>query len=324
VKFALRRAPEPPATPEPDPLEVPPPPRPTPPPGAPVTAYAGLDDGRTLWLAIEAAAGTLAFRPAGGGEVVVARSDLAEDQPAYRSVRADLTDLLPVAEAAVTYDVVLVPPAGGEPQRVWSPPLDRSGPLKTPPTRDGRTRFVLMRTGPGFLQVRRTVIPPAAELRQVRLDGDGLVLDLDAPATMTHPSLLVLHPKAEQVVAELPLTALEGGTGWRGVLVPDAFSDDDPRALRVGVGTAGDWVAVRRRHNDLVDANASVLLPQVVDDESDRPRLRLRWGGPGGGVLQVRLPRPDGGADDPDEDTDEADEPDQDDTDGTEETGADA
>lgn len=307
MKFALRRVQEPPALPEPDPLEVPPPPRPTPPPGAPVSAYAGIGDGRTLWLAVEAVAGTLAFRPAEGGEVIAAHSDLAEDQPAYRSVRVDLTGPAGLGgRGAATYDVVVVPPGGGEPRPVWSPPLPQGGPTRPPPAPDGRTRFTLARTGPGFLQVRRVAVPPAAELLQVALRDGGIELVID-PAAAGEPSdigELLLVGAQDALLARLPLT--RGERGWEASLTLDAVPASADTALRVVVGTPDAWVPVRRRHNGLTKTSGAVLLPTLTDDETGQPLLRLRWG-PGGG-LQVRLPRPDGA-----DDTDDGEGPDPDD-----------
>ena len=56
----------------------------------PRAAFAGVLDGRHLWLAVDATPGTLAVREAGTDRIVSLDTDLAEDDPRYRSVRSDL------------------------------------------------------------------------------------------------------------------------------------------------------------------------------------------------------------------------------------------
>lgn len=282
MKFARRRAAAAPETPEaPDAPEIPPPP--TPPPGSPVAAYAGILDGRTLWLAIEAVAGSLALRPTGGVDVIAVRSDLAEDQPAYRSIRIDLGDL--GGEDPASYDVVLVPPGGGNAKPVWSHPLAQGGPITVPPGPDGRTQHALARTDDGFLQIRRRRLEPASELRRIELLDGGIELTV-ARVPDAEPTLVLLDQESA-AVASYPLEDVEAG--WRAVVASDDLPVGTGVMLRVGVGTGDAWVPVRRRHNDLANANAAVLLPQVYDDESDRPRLRPRWAA--GALLQLRLPK---------------------------------
>ncbi|MCW2764844.1 MAG: hypothetical protein JWO11_803 [Nocardioides sp.] len=281
MKFARRRAADAPgarAAAE-IPQDTPAPP-PTPPRRSPVSAYAGIVDGQTLWLAVEATAGALAFRASEDGDVVAVRSDLAEDQPAYRSIRVDLAEL--AGDGPASYDVVLVPAGGGSPKPVWSPPLPAGEPLTIPPARDGRTQFALSRTDDGFLRIERRALAPAAELRQVCLGGDGIELTVD-PVAGVASTLLLLDQQAPEVVASIPLEPT--ASGWRGVVTLDPLPTGSDRVLRVGVGSAESWQPVRRRHNDLVNPNRAVLLPQLYDD--DGPRLRMRW--TGAGLLQVRL-----------------------------------
>jgi hypothetical protein len=281
VKFARRRATE---TPETLDAAPEPPARPTPPRGSPVSAYAGIVDGQTLWLAVEAVAGSLALRGTGSTDVIALRSDLAEDQPAYRSIRVDLAEL-PGDEPA-SYDVVLVPPGGGNPRPVWTRPLAAGGPLRTPPTRDGATQHALERTEDGFLRVRRESVAPAGELRAMGLRDGGIELTV-APVD-AEPTLLLLDQESPDVVVSCPLDVTDAG--WHTSVTLDRLPADDARVLRVGVGTAERWVPVRRRHNDLTNPNRSVLLPQLYDEATDRPRLRARWTGEG--LLQLRLLRP--------------------------------
>ncbi|MCW2797901.1 hypothetical protein [Nocardioides sp.] len=287
MKFARRR--DAPTTEARDPLEAPedpgPPPPPKPPRGAPVAAYAGIVDGQTLWLAVEAVAGSLAMRASESGDVLAVRSDLAEDQPAYRSIRVDLGEL--IGDGPASYDLVLVPPGGGAPKTVWSPPLPEGEPLRIPPARDGRTQFALHRSDDGFLRVRRRILAPATELRDVRLHDAGVELTVD-PVTDGQPTLLLLEQESPEVVATWPLDLTDAG--WAALLTLDRLPPGSGQTLRVGVGTAERWVPVRRRRNDLADPNRAVLLPPLSGDDTDRPALRLRWSRDG--LLQARLPQP--------------------------------
>ncbi|MDQ4053531.1 MAG: hypothetical protein M3237_12640, partial [Actinomycetota bacterium] len=61
MKFA-RRQPAPAADVPTDQAADQPPPPPTPPRGAPVAAFAGVLDGRSLWLAVDARPGSLGLR----------------------------------------------------------------------------------------------------------------------------------------------------------------------------------------------------------------------------------------------------------------------
>ena len=56
-------------------------------------------------------------------------SDLAEDDPRYRSVRSDLAAA--ARQATASFDVVITAP-GGKVHRVWTPPLARNEPVRTP------------------------------------------------------------------------------------------------------------------------------------------------------------------------------------------------
>jgi hypothetical protein len=117
----------------------------------PASAYVGILDGETLWLAVDATPGRLALRdPAGAVHLLT--GDSPDDDPAHLSVRASLLDL-PGADD-VTYDVVLVPADGGAPRPVSTAPLV-PGRTVVPPARSGTWHFGLRRADDGTLQVRR-------------------------------------------------------------------------------------------------------------------------------------------------------------------------
>lgn len=233
---------------------------PTPPRGAPVAAFAGVLDGRSLWLAIEAQPGSLALRESASGDVIALAGDLAEDQPDYRSLRVDLSAL---TEAA--YDVVLVPSSGRSPKPVWTPPL----PAATAAVVDDQ-RWELHRTDEGQLRLQHAPVPPAAEHTEILAVDDGIRVTT-APA-----GELTLVGEAGDLVATLA----------DGVLTSAAVSAAAPQLARVMAG----GLPVRRRDNDLTDPGRAVPLPELyaVDPGfEDRVRLRLRWSGDG--LLMARI-----------------------------------
>jgi hypothetical protein len=265
VKFARRQ----PAETADAPADQPPPP-PTPPRGAPVAAFAGVLDGRSLWLAIEARPGSLALRDAASDDVVSLSGDLVEDQPDYRSTRVDLAGLpaagLPSAgRGEVAYDVVLVPSGGRSPKPVWTPPL----PPAVAPVVDG-ARWELRRGDEGCLRLVRTAVPPAAELTAIGTVDDGI------RATTAPGGELALVGDSGGQVASFP-----DGLITAGALVGVAAQSS--------MVTAGG-LPVRRRDNDLTDPGRAVPLPELYAVEpglEDRVRLRLRWSGDG--LLTARI-----------------------------------
>jgi hypothetical protein len=236
---------------------------PTPPRGAPVSAYARILDGQTLWLAVAAAPGSLALREVGSDEIHELSSDLGEDDPAYRSVRADLLGLPGDAEAS--YDVVLVPPGVRGPRPVWSAPFPRT-PVRVPPSRDGRWQFALVRTDEGTLRVRRTPPAPGLEVLDLAVDESGIRVAF----TATDAAELRLV-EDDTVLATYPVT--RAGDHAVAVLTEDRLPEGTGQLARL---LAGD-TPLRRRANDLGNANHAVLLPVLFGDDPDLARMRLRW-----------------------------------------------
>lgn len=239
-----------------------PPPPPQPPRGAPVATFAGVLDGRTLWLAVAAAPGSLGLRETGSGDVVALASDLAEDQPDHRSIRVDLADLGATGEA--TYDVVLVPTGGRAPRPVWSPPLSPA----TAPAHDGH-RWEVRRGDDGLLSLRRSALAPTVELTAIRAEPDGIRLEVEPAAVLV-------------------LRGLDGEDGQDGEVTPlpdamitvAAVAGVPARATRV---TTADGRPVVRHDNDLLNPGRSVPLPELylpgdgVRDPLGLARVRLRW-----------------------------------------------
>lgn len=268
MKFALRRSPEP-FVGAAD--EAAPPP--TPPRGAPVSAYAAVLDGRTLWLAVGSRPGALALRgPA--GDVLPLVSDLVEDPTEHLSVRADLLALLPPGEAS--YDVVVVPERGGRPVPVWTAPLPPLAPARVPVTGDGR-QLGLQRGDDGTLRLVQSVAPAGVELAEVTLDDDALVLHLPGATG----EVLLLADLDDRPVLSLTRD------GDRALLRLADLPPPADVATRVVVGTAEAWRPVVRPRNDLANPGHAAQLPALADPEDGHTLVRLRWRP--GGVLAVRL-----------------------------------
>ncbi|WP_134767251.1 hypothetical protein [Nocardioides sp. 1609] len=235
-------------------------------------AFAGVLDGRRLWVAVEdgpdVAPGTFGLREAATGDVVAPPDDDAGDHPGYLAARLDLTAL---PDGPGTYDVVLLPAGSGGPRPLWTPPLPAR---RTPPAPDGRSRFVLARADDGTLRVRREPVPAAARLDVVRVGGESgadVVLRLSGPAGPGAALRLVTDDEVE-----LATWPVRDGTV---VLDPDAseaLRGVAPQVARLLL----DDLPVRRRDHDLADPARAVPLPEVG-------RLRLRWSPPG--LLQARV-----------------------------------
>ncbi len=267
VKFARRQ----PAEAADVPTEPPPVP-PTPPRGASVAAFAGVLDGRSLWLAIEAQPGSLALREATSGDVIALAGDLDDTQPAFRSIRVDLSGLpasLPNDLGETAYDVVLVPSSGRAAKQVWTPPLAAATAAVID---DGR--WVLRRSDEGYLRLLHVPVTAAAELTQILAEDDGIRL------TTAPVGELTLLGEADEVAATLP----------DDLLTAAAISGLSPQLARVMAG----GLPIRRRSNDLTDPGRAVPLPELYADDpglEDQVRLRLRWSGDG--MLMARILDPD-------------------------------
>lgn len=273
-KAVLRRSAEAPVA-----TDAPAPP-PQPPRGRPVVAFAGILDGRRLWLAIGAAPGALALRDVASGDVVALASEVPDDDPAFRSIRADLA-ALPGAPAPASYDVVLVPAGGGTPRPVWSHPLPTAGPVRTPVADDGSHAWALERGDDGGLRAVRTPQPPSLALRRVTQDAGTIALAIEAPGPDESPDLRLVD-KEGALVLSLPTRRGDDGLLHARLSLADLPAGDEvwPRVL------VGD-LPVRRRHDDLTKAQAAAMLPQLFGDDPETPELRLRWTPEG--TLGVRI-----------------------------------
>jgi hypothetical protein len=200
-----------------------------------VAAFAGILDGRRLWLAVEDTPGSLALRAADSGDVVAPANEVrADDQPGYRAARIDLAELPGGDET--TYDVVLVP-GRGRPVPVRSEaPVSR---------RPDASPWRLARTDEGLLQVHREDVPDAAELVTVEEVPEGLRL------------IVSDGPQLGLLIDDEPVVVLPVHDG--AVTLPASDLPEQP--ARAMVGEPGSWRPLRRRANDLSDPGRGAPLP---------------------------------------------------------------
>jgi hypothetical protein len=245
----------------------------------PQAAFAGILDGRHLWLAVDATPGTLAIRETDTASIVPLPSDLAEDDPRYRSVRTDLTGL--PGEAAARYEVVITAP-GGKVHRVWTPPLARNEPVRTPAA--GDTQWQLSRAVDGTLELLREQAPAGAVLVDIQApDDDSVTLRIGgAPAVA---ELRLVDDESGDVLLTTPLRRENG------MAVASIAHADVPDGLGLSAGVFVGDLPVRRRASDLTRPDNAVLLPQVQNESNEGPLFALVYRWLPDGVLRVRRPK---------------------------------
>jgi hypothetical protein len=239
----------------------------------PAAAYAGILDGRHLWLTLESGDVAALHDPATGTTV---------------ELSPEVTDLLALLPAgAATYDVV----HGGRP--VWGPPPTDSDPTRVPVSPDGLTQLSLDRTEAGHLRVGRRPVPATALLEAIELHDGDAHLRLVPPGEVVLGTHLLLLDADDQLLDQLPVTAHEGRVdALVGVTdLPAGYFG----VVRLALGTETSWVRIRRRRSDLADPHRAVLLPELHDTtdpeaEEDKPRARFRWNPDSHLVLRVLDP----------------------------------
>ena len=240
----------------------------------PLAAYAGILDGRHLWLTLES------------GD----HAELRETQTGTNlQLAADITDLLallPAGDAA--YDVVV----GGK--GVWGPPPPAGEPTRVPLSPDGLAQLGLERTEAGHLRVTRRAVDPTALLEAIELRGGEAHLTLAPPGAVEPGTHLLLLDGTDQLLDQLPVTAHDGHVeALVGVAnLPAGYFG----VVRLALGTEDSWVRIRRRRSDLADPHRAVLLPELhdtdpeADADEDAPRARFRWNPDSHLVLRILDP----------------------------------
>jgi hypothetical protein len=247
----------------------------------PRTAFAGVLDGRHLWLAVDATPGSLAVRDLGSGAVVPLASDLAEDDPRYRSVRSDLASV--PGKGPARLEVVVTAP-GGKVHRVWTPPLARNEPVRTPAF--GDVLWELARNADGTLELVREPAPAGAVLLDIDIDTND-VTTLRIGGAAAGAELRLVDDDSGEVLVTRPL-GHEGG-----IAVGSLSPSDVPEGVGLSAAVHAGELPVRRRANDLTRPDNAVLLPQVQndDDSDDTPLFALIYRWLPDGVLRVRRPK---------------------------------
>jgi hypothetical protein len=252
----------------------------------PRTAFAGVLDGRHLWLAVDATPGTLALRHTGADgdsrKVLPLTSDLAEDDPRYRSVRSDLAAV--PGDGAARFEVVITAP-GGKVHRVWTPPLVRGEPVRVPAV--AGVQWQVARATDGTLELVREPAPPGAVLHSIDIDADD-VATLRIAAAPAGAELRLVDDESGEVAATLPLTQAGG-------LATAAIAPGDvPGGVGFSASVHAGELPVRRRVADLARPDHAVLLPQVQNEPGDDgdPAFSYVFRWLPDGVLRVRRPKP--------------------------------
>jgi hypothetical protein len=243
----------------------------------PRTAFAGVLDGRHLWLAVDATPGTLALRESGTDKVVPLTSDLAEDDPRYRSVRANLAAV--PGEGAARFEVVITAP-GGKVHSVWTPPLVQNEPIVTPPG-DG-VQWQVARGHEGTLELVRRPAPLGAVLLGIEEALDETVT-LRVGGADGATELRLVDDASGGVLLTRPLTLEDG------VAVATLTPDMVPEGIGLSTSVHAGDLPVRRRANELARPDTAVLLPQHQSEDGQSVAVVYRW--LPDGVLRVRRPK---------------------------------
>ncbi len=238
----------------------------------PLASYAGILDGRHLWLYLE-------------GDGMAELRDSAGTTYALTGPVTDLLALLPAVDA--TYDVVLA----GAPVRGGARPA--ADPTRVPVSSDGLTQLGLELTEAGHLLISRRGVPATALLEAIELRDADVHLTIRPVGELLAGTHLVLLDADDQVLDQLPITAHDGHVE---ALVGIA---DLPAGyfgiVRLALGADTTWARIRRRSSDLADPHQAVLLPELHDHtsggaEEDLPRARFRWNPDSHLVLRVLDP----------------------------------
>lgn len=255
----------------------------------PRAAYANILDGERLWLALEEGAGEPALRHLATGEILRPVSDLppgdSDLEPGYRSVRWPLSDALP-AEDGATFEVISLPPSGGDPELVRVVELSASHAVRHPTTADGEWKFDLERAHLGALHVCRLRAQPVTQVLRAAFVNRCAVITCEALGRDS-ADLLLVETESGELAARLPM--VRSDLGFERVIGDDDLPPE-PARYRVLFGSdMDDAVPVARRRNDLrIIDPLSVLMPLVISPETGLVAGRTRYA-PDGTLRVLRV-----------------------------------
>jgi hypothetical protein len=235
-----------------------------------VATYARVLDGAHLWLEVDSPVnGTLSLVGPDGSAAVEGLPVSADE------VSALVIDLRPLS---VDHDValsVLCVGVDGTSHPVHLSDVGRRRRTRSPATPDGRFRFYDGATDAGDVQLTRTSLTPAVQVRRVGAVESGLEVRWRT-SSRTPPRVLVREPSGD-VLSEVATVQSDGevcATLRREELPPRSFS----ATLWVVEDTGSAAKPLRRAHDDLAHPSRAVVMPEVrtrVEGQDDV--LRLTW-----------------------------------------------
>lgn len=251
--------------------------------GRPFAEFAGVLDGRHLWLAVADAGADAALGlrlPDGTVEPLAAEHEpAAPSAPPVLAARVDLVDLvgsadwagrLPAEDHLAAVPVLLAP--GRDPEPIWTPPGSLAGRERRqqslPPglqprlrrTDDGTLALLLRLTG---LSVRAVGFAQAA-------DGIEVRVEVAEPATAAR---VLREGDDGAALSDLVVTPVEHGAVVR---VPPHVALPAELACPVVVDTAGGTHRVCRPEDDVGDAGPATRMPGVVSADG-ASQVRFGW-----------------------------------------------
>lgn len=228
--------------------------------------YARLLDGDHLWLALPVAGGTARLRDRATGQLLSPVNQLADAEPDMICVRWLLVDGCLLGDADAEYDVEWAP-ATGPARPVLAPPT-RPSPTKAPTSLDGRWQFTTTTGDDGRLLLRRTRAARQANLLGIDSEPYGLVVTCRESGPDDTFTLL----DADGVRVTDLTTSHQGGR----IVATVGAAELTVASAQVGVAGPDGTLPVGRRHNELRNPGAGVVLPTWAA-ERDSVVLKARF-----------------------------------------------
>ena len=248
----------------------------------PTVAYAGILDGRALWLAldgIEESASVGLYGEPGYWQVPREQVEWVygdSGDPRW-SVRVPLGDL--PGDAPATFELRVVHGGAATPPPVAGA-LAPSAPTRTPVPVEGPWEFAVSPSSAGTLELARIAARPRTPVDQlgaapdhlwVRYRGvqdEGHLQVLDAADRLV--ARLPSRPDGDRVRGVVSAEALPSQGRWRLVTGPEMHTEKDTAAA-----TEADWRPLTRAWHDLRQPTRSVTLPAL--HLGSGTALRFSW-----------------------------------------------